>query len=323
MLAWILLVIISIKDRQMLVKKFIFIFDTVLMISALLVAFVRLGQQVRSDLTNFLYIGRNYYGVVRVKLLGEPGDISSRYALVHGITIHGIQMTDPMIRDTPTAYFGETSGGGLALLHHPNRGKGMRVGVLGLGIGTLATYGLPGDLYRFYEINPQVVDLAEGKGGFFSFLSDSKANIEVVYGDARISLENELATSGPDNYDVLMLDVFSSDSIPVHLLDREAFELYLKHLQADGILAVHISNRHLDLVPVVWMLADYFQLNRVVIDDPGNSSAVFRSLWMLLARDPALLSTPSIASRGKDLGNYSPSIKLWTDDYSNLLQILR
>jgi spermidine synthase len=199
----------------------------------------------------------------------------------------------------------------------------MRVGVLGLGIGTLATYGLPGDLYRFYEINPQVVDLAEGKGGFFSFLSDSKANIEVVYGDARISLENELATSGPDNYDVLMLDVFSSDSIPVHLLDREAFELYLKHLQADGILAVHISNRHLDLVPVVWMLADYFQLNRVVIDDPGNSSAVFRSLWMLLARDPALLSTPSIASRGKDLGNYSPSIKLWTDDYSNLLQILR
>jgi hypothetical protein len=323
MLAWILLVFISIKDRQGLEKKLIYIFDTVIMISALIIAFVRLGQQVRSDLTNYLYIGRNYYGVVRVKLLGDQGDLSSRYALVHGITIHGIQMTDPLIRDTPTAYFGETSGGGLALLHHPDRGKGMRVGVLGLGIGTLATYGLPGDLYRFYEINPQVVDLAEGKGGFFSFLSDSKASIEVVYGDARLSLENELATSGPDNYDVLMLDVFSSDSIPVHLLDREAFDLYLQHLQADGILAVHISNRHLDLVPVVWLLADYFHLNRVVIDDPGNSSGVFRSLWMLLARDPVLLSSPAIASRGKDLGDYSPSIKLWTDDYSNLLQILR
>jgi hypothetical protein len=323
LLAWAVLVIISIKSRHAYSQKLKFIFDTVLMLSALIVACVRLGQQVRSDLTDFLYIGRNYYGVVRVKSLGEQGDLSSRYALVHGITIHGIQMTDPVLRDTPTAYFGETSGGGLALLHHPDRGNGMRVGVLGLGIGTLATYGQPGDIYRFYEINPQVVDLAEGKDGFFSFLSDSQANIEIAYGDARISLENELAMSGTNNYDVLMLDVFSSDSIPVHLLDREAFELYLQHLQADGILAVHISNRHLDLVPVVWTLADYFHLERVVIDDPGNSGVVFRSLWILLARDPALLSTPAIASRAKDLENYSPTYKLWTDDYSNLLQILR
>jgi MFS family permease len=320
---WLLLVVVSFKGRRPSSRKWVFILDSVLMISALLIACVRFGQQVNSDLTGFLYTGRNYYGVIRVKSLGEEGDPFQRYALVHGVTIHGIQMVGPEKRDTPTAYFGETGGGGLTLINHPVRGKGMRVGILGLGIGTMAAYGQPGDVYRFYEINPLIVDLAEGQGGYFSFLADSQAKVEIVLGDARLSLEKELAASGTENYDVLVLDVFSSDSIPVHLLDREAFELYLQHLKPDGLLAVHISNRHLDLVPVVWTLADYFDLERVVIDDPGDNSVVFQSLWMVLARNQTMQQNQAIISRAKFMENYSPHLRLWTDDYSNLFQILK
>ncbi len=163
-------------------------------------------------------------------------------------------------RDLPTAYFSETSGGGMAIISHPKRNQAMRVGVLGLGVGTMASYGQVGDMYRFYEISPQIIDLAQGEGGYFSYLSDSQALIEVVPGDARLSLEGELYTSGSQDFDVLILDAFSSDSIPVHLIDREAFDIYLQHLAPNGILAVHITNRHLDLLPVVWTLADHFKL---------------------------------------------------------------
>jgi spermidine synthase len=198
----------------------------------------------------------------------------------------------------------------------------MRVGVLGLGIGTLAAYGQPGDLYRFYEINPIVIRLAEGQGGYFTYLSDCQAKIEIVPGDARLSLETELIGWQLQNYDVLALDVFSGDSIPVHLLDSEAFGLYLKHLSPQGILAVHISNRHLDLVPVVWSLANQFNLSRVLIDDPGNGITTNRSQWVLLARSPSLLTVPQIATRATPMSGYSPHIRLWTDDYNNLFQIL-
>jgi len=199
----------------------------------------------------------------------------------------------------------------------------MRVGVLGLGIGTLAAYGLPDDVYRFYEINPDVIEIALGKGGYFSYLQDSSATIEVVLGDARLSLERELQESGSQNYHVLVLDVFSSDSIPVYLLNREAFALYLDHLAPDGIIAVHISNRHLDLVPVVWKLADHFSLHRLLIDDEGDNERAIRSRWFLLSRDESLLSIPELTTRARNMNGYTTSLPLWTDDYSNLLQIMR
>jgi hypothetical protein len=300
-----------------------FILNSVLLLSATAISLVRAGQQIHADLNGSLLIERNYYGVVRVKGLDSRAGNAGEYTLVHGITIHGLQLVASGMRDQPTAYFGETGGGGLALLHHPDRGKGMRVGILGLGIGTLATYGLPGDIYRFYEINPLVVDLAEGKNGYFSFLADSQAEVEVVLGDARLSLEKEWKERGSEDYDVLVLDVFSSDSIPVHLLDKESFDLYLRHLQSDGILAVHISNRHLNLIPVVWNLADHFGLHRLVIDDPGNGDTVFHSLWMLLSADATLLEDPAIASRAMQIIDYVPGIRLWTDDFSNLIQILK
>lgn len=322
-LCWLLLVLVVLPAADSRARRWTFIANAVLLGSACLIAGVRLAQQVRADLSDSLYINRNYYGVVRVRSLGGENWPGQRYALIHGVTIHGFQYVDPQLRSVATAYFGETGGGGLAILNHPGRGHGMRVGILGLGIGTLAAYGQPEDVYRFYEINPLVIQLAEGQAGYFSYLDDCQAQVEIIPGDARLSLEAELSAAGSQEYDVLVLDVFSSDSIPVHLLDREAFELYLQHLAPDGILAVHISNRHLDLIPVVWTLGEHFQLTRTVIEDPGDYTTIFHSLWVLLAREPALLAAPGIAGRGLVLEDYAPTLRLWTDDYSNLIQILK
>lgn len=319
---WLLFFFVTLR-RPEVRRRRQFVINNVLLLSALLFSVVRGFQFIQADLRDSLLLVRGFYGVVRVKSLGEAGWPSQRYALVHGLTIHGFQYTDEAKRDLPTAYYGETGGGRLALFGHPRRGQGMRVGVLGLGIGTLAAYGQPGDVYRFYEINPQVIALAEGQDSYFSYLADSQAHIEVVLGDARLSLESELAQGHPQAYDVLALDVFSSDSIPVHLLDREAFALYLQHLASGGILAVHISNRHLDLLPVVWTLADHFDLARVVIYDAGNYESVFPSLWVLLAREPASLDAPAINARAQNMDGYISNIRLWTDDYSNLFQILK
>jgi hypothetical protein len=322
-LCWLLFLVVTFFYASAVHKRWVFVLNSVLLLSMVILSSVRSYLQIHADLDASLYLDRNFYGVVSVRELGEPGSSSDRYALVHGVTIHGYQFVNEAQRDFPTSYYGNTSGGGLAILNHPKRGQGMRVGVLGLGIGTLAAYGQPGDVYRFYEINPLVIQLAEGQGGYFSFLAESQAKIEIVPGDARLALERELALSGSQNYDVLALDVFSSDSIPVHLLDREAFDLYLQHLHPDGILAIHISNIHLDFMPVVWTLANYFDLSRIVIDDPGKGVENLPSVWVLLARDPSSLYTAVLLSRACPMAGYVSPIQLWTDDYSNLFQILK
>jgi hypothetical protein len=275
------------------------------------------------DVQNSVSLQRNFYAATRIKILEPGNDSTRRYVFLHGITLHGFQYTEPEKHKLPTAYFSETSGVGLAITNHPRRQDGMRVGVLGLGIGTLSAYGLPGDVYRFYEINPDVIEIASGKDGYFSYLRDSSASIELILGDARLSLERELKESGSQGYHVLVLDVFSSDSIPAYLLNRESFALYLDHLAPDGILAVHISNRHLDLVPVVWKLADHFALHRLLIDDEGDNERSIRSRWFLLSRDGSLLSNPELTARARNMDGYTTSLPLWTDDYSNLFQILR
>jgi hypothetical protein len=321
-LCWLLFLVMNIVFKTPNTNRLKFSANWVLLLSAVLISSARSYQQIHADLSNDLLIERNFYGVVRVKAISaQPGN-SLGYALVHGVTVHGVQFVGAALSHMPTSYFGETGGGGLAILNSPRRGTGMRVGILGLGIGTLAAYGQPGDIFRFYEINPIIIRLAEGDGGYFTYLSDCQARVEIVPGDARLSLESELMSGKPQNYDVLALDVFSGDSIPVHLLDSEAFDLYLKHLAPDGILAVHISNRHLDLIPVVWTLADHFKLNKALIDDPGNGITTNRSLWVLLARTPSLLAIPQITSHTTPMPGYSPRIRLWTDDYNNLFQIL-
>ncbi len=277
-----------------------------------------------SDLTGSIRSQRNFYGVVRVRQIGTP--VRSQFLLsidpweyhpwgaVPGPGAAGIY---------PTVYYGPHSGVGLALLNHPRNGSGLRVGALGLGVGTIAAYGQPGDVYRFYEINPLVIQLAQGQGGYFSFLKDTKAKVDIIPGDARLSLESELAAGQTQGYDVLVLDVFSNDAIPVHLLDEQAFALYLQFLQPGGVLAVHISNGYLDLLPVVWGLADHFHLQRAVIEDPGDGHYTTTSTWVLLAHDPAVLAVPAISSRAKPMAGYTTSLRLWTDEYSNLFQILK
>ena len=269
---------------------------------------------------------RNFYGVIRVRTATPEGSNIQATVMSHGITVHGLQfLTGFKSSHIPTTYYVKDAGAGLAILNHPKYGhdQHMHVGLLGLGVGTLLAYSQPGDLYRLYEINPVVIDLAAGVGDYFSFLSDSQAEITVVPGDARISLERELADGHPQNFDVLVLDTFSSDSIPVHLVTKEAIALYLEHLAPDGIIAAHITNLHLDLQPVFWQLAKHNGLSMVRVDYPGDSNGGYASHWILLSRDAALLNISAIQTRAVDLDGYSTNVRLWTDDYSNLFQILK
>jgi hypothetical protein len=274
-------------------------------------------------ISGVLFADRNFFGVIRVREIVPNGSTEPAYAMSHGVTVHGLQFINPQMRVLPTTYYVRDGGAGLALLNHPRAGQGLKVGMLGLGAGTLAVYGQPGDEYRLYEINSIVVDLAEGQGGYFSFLSDSQANVTTILGDARISLERELAAGQPQNFDVLVLDTFSSDSIPVHLVTKEAFDLYLKHLAPDGIIAAHISNLHLDLKPIFWQLAQYYNLTIVSIGYPGDANGGYATDWLLLARAPALLEIPAIQAHAVNFDGYTTAIPLWTDDYSNLFQILK
>jgi spermidine synthase len=190
------------------------------------------------------------------------------------------------------------------------------VGVVGLGAGTLAAYGRSGDVFRFYDINPKVVELARSE---FSFLADSRARVEVALGDARLALERE----PEQNFDILALDAFSSDSIPVHLLTVEAFGAYLRHLKRGGILAVHISNRYLDLVPVVQQAARALLLElRQVENDDDEDAGAYRSDWMLLSASPAAFEGKLLKEAAERIDAVS-RVKLWTDDYSDLYRILK
>ena len=256
---------------------------------------------------------RNFYGVLNVRDSGEGPD--AMRALSHGTIIHGKQFLEPERRDWPTTYYGLRSGIGLALLDARGHGA-LRVGVVGLGAGTLAAYGRTGDTFRFYDINSDVVELARSE---FTFLKDSRAKVEVALGDARLSLEREL----PENFDVLALDAFSSDAIPVHLLTVEAFKTYLRHLKPGGVLAVHISNRYLDLVPVVQQAARHLSLElRQVENDDDDDAGVYRSDWMLVSASPAAFEGKEL-KEAADRIDAVPSVRLWTDDYSDLYRILK
>jgi SAM-dependent methyltransferase len=256
---------------------------------------------------------RNFYGVLNVRDSGEGPD--AMRMLSHGTIIHGKQFLERSRRDWPTTYYGLASGVGLALLDARAHGP-VRVGVVGLGAGTLAVYGRRGDLFRFYDINPKVVELARTE---FSFLKDSPARVEVQLGDARLSLEREPA----QNFDVLALDAFSSDAIPVHLLTVEAFRAYLRQLRPGGVLAVHISNRYLDLVPVVQQAARQLSLElREVDNDDDDDAGVYRSDWLLLSASPAAFEGPLLKGAAERIDAES-RVGLWTDDYSDLYRILK
>ncbi|MBI5575553.1 MAG: fused MFS/spermidine synthase [Deltaproteobacteria bacterium] len=280
-----------------------------------LALFAALGWQVRRDARGARVMERNFYGGLRVSDSGNPDSESAIRTLVHGTIYHGRQFLSPSMRRRPTAYYGPSSGIGLALRSLAGK-KPRRVGVIGLGAGTIAAYGKRGDRYRFYEINPLVIRFADTE---FSFLRDTEAEVEVVPGDARLSMETEPR----QDFDLLAVDAFSGDSIPVHLLTREAFGVYFRHLKDRGVLAVHVSNKYLDLKPVVRLAALSMGKEAVTVeteDDPAN--AWYGSTWILISGGRALFDFPPLKEAGKPLAARE-NVGLWTDEYSNLFRILK
>ena len=265
---------------------------------------------------------RNFYGVLRVGRRDVDDAEQARHVLINGNIIHGFQYLDRERRRWATTYFSRDSGVGRAIDHHQRRDDpaGMSIGIVGLGTGTLAAYGREIDRLRFYDINPGVVDVA-WNSDCFTYLSDCPTDVDVIIGDARISMERQLL-EGSQQFDVLVLDAFSSDAIPAHLLTREAFGIYIEHLRRpDGILAVHVSNRVLDLKPVVRAAAQHYGLSAETIMSDGDSKGGFVSDWILLAPEPNALAAEGIADVGVSLDDVR-DLRMWTDDYYSLSELM-
>ena len=268
----------------------------------------------RAFLRGSLVSARNFYGTVRVSDFPTVQEGETVRGIIHGTTDHGRQFLSPQRRRKPTSYYGADSGVGLVMSRMKR--KPVRVGVIGLGAGCLAVYGDEGDYFRFYEINPIVVRLSRE---YFHYLEDSHARIDVIVGDGRLSLERE----DPQRFDVLVVDAFSEGSIPVHMLVREAFEQYFRHLQPEGVLALHISNKWLDLAPVVAEAAWSFNARGLLVSQAGAAiDETSSSSWALLTRQGEALDEPCLAKAGTPLVR-RPGLRMWTDDYSNLYQIVR
>ncbi len=280
-----------------------------------------IGYQTRDANGGNRLMVRNFYGGLKVRDSGPFTDMDATRGLTHGTINHGEQYLNPARQSLPTTYYGPNTGVGLAV-RSKQAGGAIRLGVIGLGTGTMAAYGREGDYVRFYEINPLVLRMSlpdpPDKPPQFTFLRYCKAKREVAMGDARLSLERE----APQNFDVLVVDAFSSDSIPVHLLTWEAMKLYFHHLKPDGILAVHISNRYLDLEPVVESESRALgKMARTVDTEDDNSQDVFAATWVLLTT-PAAGFDKMIEDASKP-AEATRKVRLWTDDYSNLFQILK
>jgi len=266
---------------------------------------------------------RNFYGVLHVNFEDNPHDENGpKRELINGRIQHGYQYMDPDKSRWPTTYYGHPSGIGLAIDYHPRRESAnpLRIGVVGLGCGTLAVYGRPGDTIRFYEINPEVIRVSDE---YFTYLSDSEANVEVVLGDARIKMEQELAADNAQQFDILAIDAFSSDAIPMHLLTLECVRLFLDHLQPDGILCLHISNRFLDLSGVVRGIANELGYECVMIDSDGDESeGRDYSSWAILTKNQAFLETPDVSDAIRPWNDEDAPLIIWTDDYGSLWQAI-
>jgi hypothetical protein len=274
-----------------------------------------LGLQVRRQLSGARVIARNFYGSLMVTDTDEPDAQHARRKLMNGTIQHGNQFLAAQRRSLATTYYGPQSGVGLALVREGRR-RNIRVGVIGLGAGTLAAYGRLGDRYVFYDINPLVVRIARN---WFTFLKDSHASIEIRVGDARLSLERE----SRQNFDILAVDAFTSDSIPVHLLTREAFLLYFHHLVPRGVLAVHISNKYLDLEPVVRGIAGSLGKHVAVIESSKNEDeGTFIATWVLVTDNAEFLQSAEV-QKALTPKRYGMRPQLWTDDYSNLFRTLK
>jgi len=267
---------------------------------------------------NTLLRSRNFYGVLSVRTFKAPFKWV-KHTLVHGRTNHGMQLLNSPMELSPVSYYGKGSGIWHAMQRYSL--KPLRIGIVGLGAGMMSVYARPGDYMRFYEINPEIVRIAKDRK-YFTYLSECPAEMDIVMGDARLSLERELKQGNAQQFDVLVLDAFNSDAVPVHLLTREAFELYLKHLKPGGIIAVDVSNSYIDLFPAIWAQKNYFNLDGALIFKKAEDKRLIdNSIWIILSSDSSLFLMPSIKAVSFDSSRIR-KMEGWTDDYSSLLPLL-
>jgi hypothetical protein len=271
----------------------------------------------KAALYHVIASSRNFYGVLSVVNV-EP---ENYLALQYGSTIHGFQYRDAPRALLATGYYGPASGANIIIRNWPRHP--LRVGLVGMGVGTLAALAQPGDVFRVYEINSDVYKLSSGQQPVFTYLRDSRGRIEVILGDARLSLEREADRGDLQKFDILVLDAFSSDAIPMHLLTREAFQVYTRHLRGPAsVIAVHISNQTLDLRPVLGGVVRDFGFRAVRVYPYLAKGPFSQSDWILLSRDLASLSGDEMVKSSEPFPADTRPIS-WTDDYCDLLRVVR
>jgi spermidine synthase len=287
----------------------------------LVILAIGLTGTMRRDLREYTEMSRNFYDVVRIK------ESSILRFMVSGRVDHGTQFVKPALRRIATSYFGHESGIGVAIqearrlqLESNNTKMGLRIGVIGLGAGTMAALTEPGDEIRFYEINPDVYRLADK---YFSYMDDTKADVEVVFGDARLSLEREMQNGELQKFDVLAVDAFTSDAVPIHLLTREALKLYYQHLEPNGLLAIHVSNNYVNLSAVVRGLADDSGRHAVRIYTPRSArSHADHSGWVIVAKNRSFVESELVQATATPWTEHESLPIVWTDDYASLWQAM-
>ena len=295
---------------------------------ALLAFFLGLYKDAKESTDGSIYTDRNFYGTLTVGRYLDDWNEPYRL-LLNGRITHGYQYESQYACDWITTYYTYGSGVELAVRFTPDKAK--RVGVVGLGVGTIAGYAKKGDFYCMYDINPAVVSLSAEEQMQFTYCLNARARgakVEIVEGDARLAMEREFQTGQNRYFDVLALDAFSSDSIPVHLLTREALDIYGKHLKNDGVLAIHISNRYLDLEPVVQRLARELSYKMILIDSlDGDNIAgedwAYSATWVLLSRSEEFIEKVEANGWARTDLSTQQDLPLWTDDYASIFRILR
>jgi SAM-dependent methyltransferase len=274
-----------------------------------------IGVDMRDSVQDYRIVARNFYGLLRVMDDGTATDEYASRKLVHGLINHGEQMQAQEYRRLPITYFCPESGIGRAM--RALEGHPRQIGILGLGCGTLAAYGRAGDTLRIYEINPLVLELARSQ---FTYLADTPARVETALGDGRLVLESEPGRQ----FDILVMDAFSGDSVPVHLITREAFAAYFEHLKPGGILAVNVTNKYLDLRPVMERAAAAFGKAALLYAFKPDDSDMFcfSCTWTLIMDRATLDQHPELRANSVELRQTRP-FRIWTDDFSNMYSILK
>lgn len=281
---------------------------------------IYLGRVERGISDGYLLTTRDFYGVLRVRDDTNDGFGFGQRVLIHGTINHGTQLLGPNGGRTPTSYFGNTAGINRAIRAKGEKGP-IRIGILGLGAGVTATLAREGDVLHYYELNPLVFDIAQKN---FDFWKACPADKKIYFGDGRLTLE-QLLKDVPEGekLDFLAMDAFTSDAVPMHLLTEEAFAIYAKHLKPDGVIAINISNRYLDLRPVVSGSAKSAGFSGIMIYDEGNAEPYYVSnTWTLFNRDKNFFAHPNFQGTETTELLPTPGFRSWTDDYSDILHIV-